>query len=209
MRRGDPAGVGRRPRQAEPRQRRHDEVERVGRIPAVRAGIAQRTGDVEELRDRPRPPVAQHQRERVGLRRADVRRVDRRAVDLRHDLRPGVQPGLPRPPVVAVAPALRQRAHVVQRRAAVPAQVRRIEGPPRPAQALVEVGDRRVRHLDPVRVHALLLGSDGVALARHRSRAPRAASRRCGTPRPSSPATPARACAPPRSNTTGSGPGRT
>ena len=81
-------------------QRRHDEVERVGRVAAVRDRIGERPDHLQELDDRSRPAVGHHQRQRVGLRRAHVEEVDAEAVDRRAELRERVELRLGPPPVV-------------------------------------------------------------------------------------------------------------
>jgi hypothetical protein len=51
---------------SEPWQGRHDEIERVARVPAMGSRVAQWAEDLQELVDRARPAVHQHQRQRVG-----------------------------------------------------------------------------------------------------------------------------------------------
>ena len=84
-------------------QRRAHDVERVGGVAAVRGGIGERAEHLEELHDRARPAVGHDERERIGMRRADVEEVDTEPVDLGPELRKRVQPRLGRPPVVPLA----------------------------------------------------------------------------------------------------------
>ncbi len=93
-------------------QRRADHVESVRGVAAVRRRIGERPDDLAELDDRARPAVRDDQRQRVLAGRADVQEVDVQAVDLGAELREAVQPGLGRPPVVAVQPVLAQFAGV-------------------------------------------------------------------------------------------------
>ena len=68
-------------RRSRSRAARGDDVEGVGRIAAVGAGIGQRADDVEELDDRAGPAVGEDQRHRVGFGRTDVQEVDVLPVD--------------------------------------------------------------------------------------------------------------------------------
>ena len=115
-RRGDPvvapAALARRAREAVAGDRRDDEVERVGRVAAVRPRVGERSGDVEELEDRAGPAVGHDQRQGVRLGGAEVEEVDVLAVDLGRELRMGVDPGLGRPPVVLAPPVVVERSDV-------------------------------------------------------------------------------------------------
>ena len=62
-----PARLAGRTREAIARDRRDHEIERDGGVAAVRARVAQRTDDIEELNDRARPAVRNDERESVGL----------------------------------------------------------------------------------------------------------------------------------------------
>jgi hypothetical protein len=84
--------------------RRNHHVERVLRVAAVCRRVAERADDVQHLDDRARPAVGDHERQRVLVRRLDVDEVDVEAVDLRDELRQGVQPRLDSPEVVLGAP---------------------------------------------------------------------------------------------------------
>ena len=133
--------------------RRAHDVERVGRVAAVARRIAQRLDDVEELDDRARPAVGEHERERAGVRRRRVEHLDAEAVgraDVGHEaqLLEAVQLGLDPAPVVAVGPVGAQLLDVGERDALRPV----VDGLPlRPAGAgeplaqVVEVGLRRRR----------------------------------------------------------------
>ena len=75
-------------------RRRHD-VEGVGRVAAVGARVGQWPDDLDELRDRTGIAVADDQRQRIGLGRADVEEVDGLTVDLGRELRKRVEPSPP------------------------------------------------------------------------------------------------------------------
>ena len=108
--------------------------------PPWAAGIGERTEHVEELDHRARPAVREHEREGVGLGGAHVQRVDAEPVDLRPDLREGVDP-LGHAEVVAVGPPGAQLAHVGEGHALRPVVDRLGVGPARAGQAGAEVGD--------------------------------------------------------------------
>jgi hypothetical protein len=65
--------------------------------------VGERADDVEHLDDRPGPAVRDDQRQRVLVRRLDVDVVGVEAVDLRQELRQGVQPRREPPEVVVLA----------------------------------------------------------------------------------------------------------
>ena len=56
-------------------------MERVGGVAAVGGRIGERPDHLEELDDRPGPAVRDDERQRVGVRRADVEEVDAEPVD--------------------------------------------------------------------------------------------------------------------------------
>ena len=147
-----PAGAGRGPGEPEAGQRGDDDVKRVGSIAPVGDRIAQRLDHVEELGDRPGPAVGQQQRHRVGLGGTGDDHVDRRAADRRAVLRPGVEAGLGRAPVVGVAPSATEcleRRHVG---AVVPADVRELVGPAGVPQAQAQIVQELVRDGDRCRL---------------------------------------------------------
>ena len=84
---GVPARLAGRAREADARERRHHEVERVGGVAAVGARIGQRPDQVEVLEHAHRPAMRADQRQRVGLGRAHVQEVHALAVDLGDELR--------------------------------------------------------------------------------------------------------------------------
>ena len=112
-----PAGRGRLARVAVPGHRRHDHVERVRGIAAVRGRIAERPEDVEHLEDRTRPAVRDDQRQRVRVRRLDLDEVDVDPVDLGDELRHRVQSLLDPSEVVVAGPVARQLLDGRQRHA--------------------------------------------------------------------------------------------
>ena len=146
-----------------PRQRRYDDVERVGRVTAVRRRIGQPADHLLEFHRRPRPPVREDQRQRVRRRRPLVEEVDPLTVDLGRELRDLVQRGLRGPPVVAVGPVSGELLEVGDRNPAAPVVHGRSGRPPRRGQPRLEVVHLRLRDLDPegpdvrVRCHAFRL----------------------------------------------------
>ena len=120
-----------------PRQRRDHHVERIGRVAPVRGGIGERADDLQELDDRPRPTVREHQRKRIGMGRPRVDEMDSDRVvaataQLGAELGERVEPLLGRVEVVAVGPIAAQRLGVCERQPLRPV----VDGlgfrPPRP-----------------------------------------------------------------------------
>ena len=109
-------------------------MEGVGGVAAVRRGVGERPRDLVHLEERPRPAVADDERERVGPLALDVDEVDAEPVDLGAELRQRVQTPLLLPPVVAVAPVRGQLLHVGQIRPHRPARAVDLIGPPRRVQ---------------------------------------------------------------------------
>jgi hypothetical protein len=89
-------------------------VERVRRISAVGPRVGQWAENVQELEYRTRPPVREHQRERVRLRRPDVQEVDAQPIDGVAVLRKGVEP-LGESEVVIVGPAAAELLRIRKR----------------------------------------------------------------------------------------------
>ena len=79
-------------------------MERVAGFPAVGDRIGERPDHVVELDDRTRPPVREHERQRVAHGGAGVEEVDGEVVDRRRELRPRVHPCRGGGEVVVVAP---------------------------------------------------------------------------------------------------------
>ena len=146
-----PAGLGDGTGEAESGQRRDHQVERVGRVTAVGAGVAERPDHVEELHDRAGPAVDQQQRSGIGLRGPDVQEVEILPVDLGGELGELVEASLRLAPVVAVPPVFRQALEVVHGHAAGPRLARALVGPAGQVEAGREVVECGLRDVDPVR----------------------------------------------------------
>ena len=130
-----PAAVDQRRAEAEARDGRYDDGERVLGRAAVRDRIGQRADHVEEVDERPRVGVGQQQRRRALDRRRDVDEVHGLAVDLGQVVRELVHPLLLRPPVEPVLPVVDHLAEVVVRGAVVPVVAGNGLGQPRPREA--------------------------------------------------------------------------
>lgn len=122
-------------------------MERVGRVAAVAARVGERADDVEHLDDGAGPAVGDDERQRVRLGRADVQGVDRLPVEGGEQLRVLVEACLPGAPVVAVRPVVGDLTEVGDGHAALPADVGQV-GPPGALDALAEVVERGVGHVD-------------------------------------------------------------
>jgi hypothetical protein len=134
-----PPGSTERAGEAMSGDRRNDEMKCVGGVAAVRARIAERSDQVDELHDRARPPVDEHERCGGRLRRPHVQEVHGLPVDRGNALRIRVERRLVRAPVVLRPPILGELLQVVRRDAATPAQAGQVIGPPRGAQPPLEV----------------------------------------------------------------------
>jgi hypothetical protein len=151
-----PAGLVRRPGQAEAGNVRQYQVECVGKVAAMGPRIGERRGDPGELHDRPRPAVDDDQRGCVWLRGADVGEVDTGPVDCGRELRPLVQSCLGGPPVVLVPPVPHQFLEVVARDAVGPAHVGQLVRPPGAVQTLVQIVQLTLGNLEAERAEALV-----------------------------------------------------
>ena len=95
-------------------------MEGIPRIPSMSERIGERADDIEELGERPRPPVQQQQRGGVRLRGPDVQEMHALPVDLGDELRVPIDHRLLYAPVVVVAPVRRQIPEVLHRDALAP-----------------------------------------------------------------------------------------
>jgi len=107
--------------------------DRQGRDDEVEAGVGERRHDRQQLGEGAGPAVGEDQWKRPRSPAARVDEVDGEAVDLRQELREGVEPRLGASPVEALLPGGRQRPHVAE------------IGPERPARAVGLVGPARAR----------------------------------------------------------------
>ena len=146
-----PARLGRSRREAEARQRRNHDVEGVLGPAAVLRRIGERTDELDLLEDRARPAVRDDQRQRVRVAGADVDEVDVDAVDVRHELREGVQLRLGLAPVVVRAPVADELLELRQLRALRLIGDRFLVGPAGRREAPAEVGEIRLWHVDAER----------------------------------------------------------
>ncbi len=115
---------------------------------AVLRRICERTDQLDLLEDGARPPVRDDERQRRGVARADVDEVDVEAVDIRRELRQGIELCFRLAPVVATAPVLNQLLHLRQLRPLRPIGDRFLVRPPGGAQALAKIIERRARDVD-------------------------------------------------------------
>src|SRR5581483_8308034 len=129
--------------------RRADDVERVGRVAAVRRRIGERADHLHELGDRAGPAVRHDERERLGPPAAHVEEVDAEAADMRAELRDRVERRLRAPPVVALAPVRDELAEVREVGPLGPAGAGDLVGEARAREPLAEVGEDGVGDGDP------------------------------------------------------------
>ena len=143
-------------------QRGRDDVESVERIAAVSLGMGQRIDDVQELDDRARPAVRDHQRQRprrvldLGAGLADE--VQPLRADIDQVVRPAVDRLLAALPVVAVPPVVDQLGQEAGIGAGGPrAVVGNGDGRPPAAQALVEIDQCPFGNVDLERLGSVVL----------------------------------------------------
>jgi hypothetical protein len=99
---------------AVPGKRRRDDVESVLGLATVRRRVGQRPQNFEEFHHRSRPPVSHDDRQRVRFFRPRVEEMNSEAVDLRAELRHGVQALLEAAHVVTGSPVVDERLHLRQ-----------------------------------------------------------------------------------------------
>ena len=145
---GPPAELGRLGREAVPRDRRDDDVERVVGAPAVGGRVGEGSDDLEHLDHRAGPTMRDDHRQGVLVLRADVDEVDVHAVDLGHELRQRVELRLTAPPVVPVQPVAGERLSGRQLHALRAVGDQLLARPPRCGNSTAQVVDRLLRKLD-------------------------------------------------------------
>src|SRR6476619_2159270 len=136
--------------------------------------VGQGLEHVDELDDRPRPPVRHDQRKRIRSRRPHMQEVDVLTVDRGLELSVPVETSLPCPPVVSVEPAIEEAPNVWPRHSVVRAGTRLVCGPARPLEPESQVLQVVLRDLYPERCnelvsHALFLQSRGSSTERARA----------------------------------------
>ena len=148
-----PARRRRLAREPETRQRRADHVKRIARLTSVVGRVGQRLDDLVELDDRSRPPVGHHEWARCSMWRSLMDEVNVDAIDGGDELVEAVQSRLSIAPVVLVAPIA---AHVLdpgQRRALAPVVDGLGVGPPGLGEAMAQIVERVLRHVDSKRTN--------------------------------------------------------
>ena len=135
-------------REPEAGQRRHDDVERVGRVAAVGGRVGQRPDHLAPEPERPRPTVREDQRDRRWSVAGLADEVDGHAVDLDAMVVELVDGPLGRAPVKAVDPVVDELAQVAR---ADPIELVLVVGVARPTSVLqtpLEILERGVGHVD-------------------------------------------------------------
>jgi hypothetical protein len=102
-----PAALPRAVRKAEPRQRRHDHIEGVGRVPAETRRVGEHRDYLMEAVERVGPAVQEQDRHGMGTLAALVDEVDPETAYPRPKLRRPVELGLLLAPVEGVPPVVR------------------------------------------------------------------------------------------------------
>ena len=152
---GAEAGAGRDRREPVPRQRRHDHLDGVGGVAAVRAGIGECRRQLEHLAVGAGPAVQQEERRprRVAADRGEPGDVHVELADPRPPARQhGVEPGLLRPPVEPAGPVPGEVAQVGAVDAQLPGDVGRLVRPGRPLDPLDQVVEDGLLDVDHERL---------------------------------------------------------
>ena len=142
---GVPAELGRLAREAVAGQGRQHQVECIAGGATVRGRVGQGTDGLEQLDDRAGPAMRHDQRQRILVLRAHVDEVDVHAVDLRHELREGIQLGLGLPPVVLGRPVAGELLDRRELHALRPILDELLGGQARRSSALAKVVERCLR----------------------------------------------------------------
>src|SRR5580658_9004859 len=103
-------------REAEPRQRRYDDVERVLSVTAEGGWIHQRFDDLIKLHNRSWPSMSEDHRQRILVSRPDMDEVDAKPIQLGSELRETIEHSLASPPVVFGTPVLHQCHEITELR---------------------------------------------------------------------------------------------
>ena len=149
-----PAGARRLVTPAESREGRRHHVKGVGRVAAVGPRVGERPQHPQELDDRARPAVGEHERQCVGRGRADVQEVDAEVVEHGPELRERVD-AVGEAEVVVVGPVRAQISGVGERDALAPVVDGLALGPTGVDEPLAQVGDRCVVDADLERFERL------------------------------------------------------
>jgi hypothetical protein len=141
------ARLTRRERQAIAGQRGRHDRERIGRITAEARRIGQARDQLEEFEHRARPAVRQQEWHGIGSFARDVQEVHVDAVQRRLVLGEGVEPRLLCAPVEVPLPVVDQLLHVPDVAAVGPRRPRRLVRETGAREALAQIGDRGIRHV--------------------------------------------------------------
>ena len=169
----------RRVREREPRERRDHDVERVRGVASVRAGIGEWPDERAVVVERPRPPVREHDRQRVGPGAAHVHEVHGGAIDVGTEVGQVVEALLLGPPVVTIAPTVDEPLEELLRDTVRPVARADRRNRAVPVQPLAEIIEYGVGNVDRVRLQLDHRShSEGIVVARPRHDFPGRGSRR-------------------------------
>src|SRR6266403_497458 len=145
---GVPTGAGRLAGEAVARHGRDDDVESVLGAASVRGWVRERPYDFDELEHRPRPTVRDDHRKRILVTRTDVDEVNVQPIDVRHELRQGIQLRFRLVPVVAAPPVPNQLLQLRQLRTLRLIGDGFLIGPSRSSNAPPKIIERGPRYVD-------------------------------------------------------------
>ena len=130
---------------------------------SVRGRVSERSDNLKLLNDGSRPAVCDDDRHGIRMSRADVDEVNIHAIDRRHELGQGVEPGFALSPVIIRAPVAHELLKLCQLRA-----LRLIRncfpvGPPGRCNSPAKIGDLLLRDIDPERPNCAVIGGSKVS----------------------------------------------
>ena len=129
--------------------------------PPVLRGIRERTNELDLLEHRPRPPVRDNQRHGIRVPRTHVDEVDVDAVNVRRELRQGIELCFGLAPVVVRAPITNEFLELRQLHALPLIRRGLLVRPARRLEAAAEVRQVSIGHADAERHHLGVVFSSG------------------------------------------------
>ena len=125
-------------------------------LPAVRGWIGQRPDQLDLLEHRAGPAVGDDQRKRILLARPDVDEMNVEPVDVRHELREGIQLRFCLAPIVICRPVVRELPHRRELHALGLICDRLAVRPPGRRDPSAEIEERLFRNVDAERADCIV-----------------------------------------------------
>jgi hypothetical protein len=148
------AGSGRWTGEAEARQARHDDVERVGLVGIVRDRVGQHSNHALETDERVGEAVREDEREWVRSAASLVNEMNTHAVDVGTEVRESIQRGFPPSPIEAQPPMLDEPMKKRRAGTGAPLVGVRVRGPSCSRKTRLKIVECRLRDMDQIRFDA-------------------------------------------------------